>query len=215
MSDNELLTFPALFGKTVERFGDRNALSFVDEKPLTYKEVDKRVNSLIGFMENLEIEPGDKVAILGSNMPNWGITYLAISFMGAVVVPLLPDFTSEEIENILDHSGSKAIFISSSLKQKMDDVIGKTLAHRIQMDDFSFAGIPSSVASYNPDLKPLKKYDVNEEELAAIIYTSGTTGSSKGVMLTHKNISFNVLACRKLKQVNETSRCSTVHAFII
>ena len=206
MSDNELLTFPALFGKTVERFGDRNALSFVDEKPLTYKEVDKRVNSLIGFMENLEIEPGDKVAILGSNMPNWGITYLAISFMGAVVVPLLPDFTSEEIENILDHSGSKAIFISSSLKQKMDDVIGKTLAHRIQMDDFSFAGIPSSVASYNPDLKPLKKYDVNEEELAAIIYTSGTTGSSKGVMLTHKNISFNVLACRKLKQVNETDR---------
>jgi long-chain acyl-CoA synthetase len=74
------------------------------------------------------------------------------------------------------------------------------------MDDFSFAGIPSSEANYNPDRKPLKKYDVNEEKLAVIIYTSGTTGSSKGVMLTHKNISFNVLACRKLKQVNETDR---------
>jgi len=206
MSDNELLTFPALFGKAVERYRDQNALSFVDEKPLTYKEVDKKVNSLIGYMENLEIEPGDKVAILGNNMPNWGITYLAISFMGAVVVPLLPDFTPAEIENILDHSGSKAIFISSSLKQKMEDVIGKTLAHRIQMDDFSFAGIPSSEANYNPDLKPLKKYDVKEEDLAAIIYTSGTTGSSKGVMLTHKNLGFNVMACRKLKNVNETDR---------
>jgi len=206
MSDNELLTFPALFGKAVERYRDQNALSFVDEKPLTYKEVDKKVNSLIGYMENLEIEPGDKVAILGNNMPNWGITYLAISFMGAVVVPLLPDFTPAEIENILDHSGSKTIFISSSLKQKMEDVIGKTLAHRIQMDDFSFAGIPSSEANYNPDLKPLKKYDVKEEDLAAIIYTSGTTGSSKGVMLTHKNLGFNVMACRKLKNVNETDR---------
>jgi len=206
MIDNELLTFPALFGKAVERYGNQNALSFVDEKPLSYKEVDKRVNSLIGFMENLEIKPGDKVAILGNNMPNWGITYLAISFMGAVVVPLLPDFTPAEIENILDHSGSKAIFISSSLKQKMEDVIGKTLAHRIQMDDFSFAGIPSSEANYNPDLNPLKKYDVKEEDLAAIIYTSGTTGSSKGVLLTHKNLGFNVMACRKLKNVNETDR---------
>jgi long-chain acyl-CoA synthetase len=206
MIDNELLTFPALFGKAVERYGDQNALSFVDEEPLTYNEVEKWINSLISFMEKLEINPGDKVAILANNMPNWGITYLAISFMGAVVVPLLPDFTPKEIENILDHSGSKAIFISSSLKQKMEDVIGKTLAHRIEIDDFSFAGIPSSEAIYNPDLKPLKKYNVNEEELAAIIYTSGTTGSSKGVMLTHKNISFNVLACRKLKQVNETDR---------
>ncbi len=206
MIDNELLTFPALFGKAVERYGDQNALSFVDEKPLSYKEVDKRINSLIGFMENLEIKPGDKVAILGNNMPNWGITYLAISFMGAVVVPLLPDFTPAEIENILDHSGSKAIFISSSLKQKMEDVIGKTLVHRIQMDDFSFAGIPSSEANYNPDLNPLKKYDVKEEDLAAIIYTSGTTGSSKGVLLTHKNLGFNVMACRKLKNVNETDR---------
>jgi len=206
MIDNELLTFPALFGKAVERYGEQNALSFVDEKPLSYKEVDKRVNSLIGFMENLEIGPGDKVAILGNNMPNWGITYLAISFMGAVVVPLLPDFTPAEIENILDHSGSKAIFISSSLKQKMEDVIGKTLAHRIQMDDFSFVGIPSSEANYNPDLNPLKKYNVKEEDLAAIIYTSGTTGSSKGVMLTHKNLGFNVMSCRKLKNVNETDR---------
>ena len=55
MIDNELLTFPALFGKAVERYGDQNALSFVDEKPLTYKEVDRKVYSLMGFMENLEI----------------------------------------------------------------------------------------------------------------------------------------------------------------
>ncbi len=58
MSNNELLTFPTLFGKAVERYGDQNALSFVDEKPLTYKEVYKRVNSPTGFIENPDIAPG-------------------------------------------------------------------------------------------------------------------------------------------------------------
>ena len=206
MIDNELLTFPAMFGKTVEKYGDHNALSFVDEKPLTYREVNDHVNSLIRLLEDLGIKPGDKVAILGTNMPNWGITYFAISFMGAVVVPLLPDFLPSEIENILDHSGSKAIFISSSLQQIMGDVKGKTLAHRIQMDDFTLAGIPATEANFSPGSKPQNLYVVKEEDLAAIIYTSGTTGSSKGVMLTHKNLGFNVMACRKLKNVNETDR---------
>jgi len=206
MIDNELLTFPALFGKAVEKYGDHNALSFVDEKPLTYREVNDHVNSLIRLLEDLGIKPGDKVAILGTNMPNWGIAYFAISFMGAVVVPLLPDFLPSEIENILDHSGSKAIFISSSLQQIMGDVKGKTLAHRIQMDDFTFAGITATEANFSPGSKPQNLYVVKEEDLAAIIYTSGTTGSSKGVMLTHKNLGFNVMACRKLKNVNETDR---------
>lgn len=206
MNDNELLTFPTLFRKTLEKYADHKALSFVDEKPLTYKEVDNHINSLIRLLEDLEIQPGDKVAILGTNMPNWCIAYFAISFMGAVVVPLLPDFLPSEIENILDHSGSKAIFISSTLKKKMENVKSKMLGHRIRLDDFTFAVSNMSRPIYKLGSKPNKRYDVKEEDLAAIIYTSGTTGSSKGVMLTHKNISFNVLACRKLKNVSETDR---------
>ncbi len=206
MSDNELLTFPVLFGQAVEKYGNQNALSFVDENPLTYIEVNDRIHSLVKFLEDLQIRPGDKVAILGTNMPNWGIAYLAISFMGAVVVPLLPDFMPGEIDNILDHSGAKAIFISSSLLQKIQDVRGNALLHRIKIEDFTFAGKPSSDAIYIPGSKPLHRYEVKEEELAAIIYTSGTTGSSKGVMLTHKNISINVLACRKLRHIDETDR---------
>ena len=73
MNNNELLTFPALFGKTVERYANHNALSFVDEKPLTYKAVNDHIYSLIRFLEDLGIRQGDKVAILGTNMPNWGI----------------------------------------------------------------------------------------------------------------------------------------------
>ncbi len=206
MIDNELLTFPTLFGKVVEKYGDKNALTFVDEETLTYKEVKNRIDSLIRFLEKLEIMPGDKVAILGTNMPHWGIAYFAINFMGAVAVPLLPDFLPNEIDNILDHSESKAIFVSASLMQKMDDVKGKSLEHRIKLDDFTFLEDPTSEAVFNLDSKRLNVYEVKEEDLAAIIYTSGTTGSSKGVMLTHKNISFNVLACRKLKHIDDTDR---------
>ena len=206
MGDNELLTFPALFGKAVEKYGDKNALAFVDEQPLTYNEVYHRINSLMCFLEDLGIKPGDRVAILGTNMPNWGIVYLAVSFMGAVVVPLLPDFMPGEIENILNHSGSKTIFISSSLMHKMGDVDGKALKHSIQLEDFCFAGPPTSSARYKLNSRAKGSYEVGEEDLVAIIYTSGTTGSSKGVMLSHKNISFNVLAGRKLKHVDEFDR---------
>ncbi len=59
--------------------------------------------------------PGDKVAVLSTNMPNWGVAYFSITFMGAVAVPVLPDFSATEVGNILDHSGAKAIFISTSL----------------------------------------------------------------------------------------------------
>ena len=206
MKDNDLLTFPAMFGKAVEKYGERNALAFVDEKPMTYNEVNSSIESLKGFLEDLGIAPGDRVAILGNNMPNWGIAYLAISFMGAVVVPLLPDFLPGEIENILNHSETKAIFISSSLVHKMDNVRGKSLVHRIQLDDLALFDHPVADAKPGPGSKTKKTYNVGEDDLAAILYTSGTTGSSKGVMLTHKNISFNVLAGRKLKHVDDTDR---------
>jgi long-chain acyl-CoA synthetase len=206
MNDNELLTFPALFGKALEKYGDQNALAFVDESPLSYKEVNDWINALIRFLEDLEIKKGDRVALLGTNMPHWGIAYFAIAFMGAVVVPLLPDFLPNEIGNILDHAEAKAILVSESLMQKMKNVKDKSLLHIIRLEDFKLTGDPMPGAVFNLVNKPINHYDVKEDDLAAIIYTSGTTGSSKGVMLTHKNISFTALAGRKLKHVDESDR---------
>ena len=59
------------------------------------------------LLEDYSVKPGDKVAILSTSMPNWGVTYFAVTFMGAVAVPILPDFTPGEIANVLDHSGAK------------------------------------------------------------------------------------------------------------
>ncbi len=75
MNGSGELTFPSLFGKMVKDNGEANALSFLDEEALTYSEVDRRIRAVWGFLEQLEIRPGDRVAILSSNMPNWGISF--------------------------------------------------------------------------------------------------------------------------------------------
>ena len=118
MTESAPLTFPAIFSETVRKHGQLNAMSFVGEKPITYNEINSQINSLITLLEKLKIKPGNRVAILSSNMPNWGISYYAITFMGCVVVPLLPDFSPSEIENILIHSEAKAIFVSENLETK-------------------------------------------------------------------------------------------------
>jgi long-chain acyl-CoA synthetase len=206
MRDREKLTIPSMFAEAAGKYPNANALSFVGERPLSYRQLQLHINSLIAYLEILGVRPGDRVAILGNNMPNWGICYLAACFMGAVVVPLLPDFLPGEIENILDHSGSRVLFVSAGLKPKLENVKAGELKQVIHMEDFSPAGQPDSVPAYDPGRKPRNQYAVSNQDLAAIIYTSGTTGSSKGVMLSHGNICSNVLACRPLHPVKEGDR---------
>lgn len=206
MEEKEQLTFPAMFGRTVDAYGKYDALSFVGEKPLRYEIVRDRIDSVTGYLENLGIRAGDRVAILSNNMPNWGISYFAITFMGAVVVPLLPDFHHDEIAYILKHSGARVIFVSGGLIQKLDIMQTGDLQHIIRMEDFSLLNPSSGTKPYDPSARPSKKHPVREEDLAAIIYTSGTTGSSKGVMLSHRNICSNVLACKRLHSVGPGDR---------
>src|SRR5512143_2456594 len=94
------LTFPSVFAETVRKCGAFPALAFVGEQPMTYAEAGHKTGSVMALLEQLGIQPGDRVAILSTNMPHWAISYYAITFMGAVAVPLLPDFHPNEIGNI-------------------------------------------------------------------------------------------------------------------
>lgn len=211
MTENNLkLTFPTLFGETVRKFGDHNSYSFVGEKPRTYNESAREIRALMAFLEKLEIGPGDKVAILSNNMPNWSSAFFSVTFMGAVVVPVLPDFSSTEASNVLTHSGARILFISSSQINKIEEFKSDELETIILIDDYSILSPGNKAVAFDPSAEPAKQYDVQEDDLASIIYTSGTTGRSKGVMLTHKNICFNAMKGKVIQPVNENDRFLSV-----
>ncbi len=98
-----------------------------DNRPLKYARyaIGEIVLVVIGILIALqinewnEVKKNDKVAILSANMPHWGIAHFAISFLGAVVVPILPDFHETEIQNVLEHSEAKVIFVSEHLISKV------------------------------------------------------------------------------------------------
>jgi long-chain acyl-CoA synthetase len=143
-------------------------------------------------------------------MPNWAIAYFSITFMGAVAIPVLPDFSATEIANVLDHSGSKALFISNSLLSRIEGFKSQVLKTTILIEDFSLLKSEKSSVKFDISALPEKKYTVEEEDLASIIYTSGTTGRSKGVMLTHKNITFNAMKGMVIQPIDENDRFLSV-----
>ena len=209
-STNIKLTFPALFNETLRKYRDHYAYAFVGEKPKSYMAVNDEINSLIALLEKLGIKPGDRVALFSNNMPNWGPVYFSITFMGAVVVPILPDFSTTEVGNVLTHSGANAIFISESLLPKIEGFKSDELKSAILIDDFSILFCDGKAPEFDRTALPEKKYAVEEDDLASIIYTSGTTGRSKGVMLTHKNISFNAQKGMIIQPISENDRFLSV-----
>jgi len=210
MIETESRTFPALFANTINRHGNRPAMALVGENPITYNELDRKIQALIAWFEKLGLKQGDKIAILSTSIPNWGISYYAITFMGAIVVPLLPDFHTSEIGNILEHSEAKAIFVSDGLRSKINDLSYEQLPLRIRIEDFALLENKNGSAYFDPEAKPAKQYIVTSNDLAAIIYTSGTTGKSKGVMLSHENICFTALMSNRVQEINETDKFLSV-----
>ena len=204
------MTFPSKFAETLSLHAKSNAYAFVGEAPKTYEEVNREIQAVMAFLERNGISGGDKVALLSTNMPNWGITFFAITFLGAVVVPVLPDFSSTEVRNVLEHSESKAIFISSQLLSRIEGYESETLKTIIQLEDFRIILNNGSVPAYNPGDQPTGKYNVEEDDIASIIYTSGTTGRSKGVMLSHKNITFNAMKGMVIQHIDENDRFLSV-----
>ena len=201
MAEDIQLTLPDLFSETVRKHGKRDALAFAGEKPRTYEELNRDILSVMGYLESMGVKSGDKVAILSANMPNWGVTFLAVTFMGAVAVPLLPDFHPREITHILNHSESGVLFVSKGLLNKVSTENKPHLEHMIRIDDFTPLTAGEGTPWFDPAAEPEHSYQVDEQQPASIIYTSGTTGKSKGVVLSHKNIAFTATKVLKIQEV--------------
>jgi long-chain acyl-CoA synthetase len=220
-------TLTNLLKESCARNPNQIALTFTDEQPITYSELFNQVNHLIEFLTNRGVEKGDRVAILGENSPYWGIAYFAVTTMGAVVVPILPDFHTSEIHHILRHSGSKVLFVSERFYYKIEELEFSEFSSVILLDDFSIinpqapkAMLRKLIADRSQELYKirnlvfnfvgLRQKEVHEDDLASLIYTSGTMGHSKGVMLTHKNIVWNAKASSKIPHINPNDRMLSV-----
>lgn len=203
------LTLPEMLQVSFERFGDEQSLVYAGEERRTYRELRLEVENLGSRLRKAGIGRGTKVAILGVNMPNWGISYFAVSSVGAVVVPILPDFHPVEIRNILLHSGAEAIFVSEGLVSKLEMEF-YPLLKVFCMEDFSELNSNDYPAPTGPSDEPFHYEDVEEEDLLSIIYTSGTTGKSKGVMLTHKNVVWTARQCEHLQDIRSDDRFLSV-----
>ncbi|MEI8006679.1 MAG: AMP-binding protein, partial [Bacteroidota bacterium] len=203
-------TLPAAFLLTLGKHSERPAMATIGGEQLTYRGLHLRIRAVMALLENLGIMPGDKVAILSAGMPNWGASFYAITFMGAVAVPLLPDFHPDEIRNILEHAEAKAIFFSENQQSKVNTILAEIAPKRIKIEDFSLKSSEAGDKVFNPSAEPEKKYSVRENDLASIIYTSGTTGKSKGVMLSHLNICFTADKSGRVQEIKETDRFLSV-----
>ncbi len=216
-----------MIDRSCELFSHKPALSNVDGAPVTYGEMRKQIDGLIRMMSERGIVKGDRVAILGQNMPNWGIAYLAITSMGAVVVPILTDFHVNEILNILRHSETKMVFVSGAQYDKIGYADLDPRIILVALDNFEPLTLkaPKDLIGglmYEP-LKQLQKLSkwarravglldtkVHEDDLASLIYTSGTTGLSKGVMLSHKNLVLDAWITTQFQPVGENDRLISV-----
>lgn len=196
------LNFTSLISNSVEKFGNNNALGFIDEGFMTYAEMGKNISAVQAFLTNLEITAGDKVIIYSQNMPNWGVVYFALQCSGIIAVPVLPDFSSTELENVIKHSESKAIFVSESLKYKLEECDTSTISATIKIDNYDIIRSQKEVA-FDPKQQSDIAYVPEENELAVLLYTSGTTGNSKGVMLSQKNIISNIIQSGAVQEIRE------------
>ena len=181
----ELLnTLYELLQNSVKKYSDKIAFSMLGGEDVTYSEVGRRVKQVQDLLVGAGLKAGDKVAILSSSMPNWGVSYFAIVTSGMVAVPILNDFTKEELEKLIRHSEAKALLVSDKLFTKISKETAASLNIIIRTKNLSV--ISQTVEEQGSISIP------KPEDLAVIIYTSGTTSTPKGVMLTHYNLASQI-----------------------
>lgn len=193
------LTLKSLIDYSVSQFADCTSVSFVDGKPITYKELGEKIDEFAALLFSSGLKKGDKVALFSHNMPNWVIAYFSVVSRGLIIVPVLPDFTTEEVENVLTHSESKVLIVSERLFPKVSQIETPDLIVKIKLDDFTFL---SDISKLTFDSNKITETDVTEDDVAAIIYTSGTTGRSKGVVLKHKSVTFVAMQSYTVQPIN-------------
>lgn len=177
------------------QYNDLPALSEVGGDGYTFREAHEHAVCAARLLRDRGIGAGARVALLSENRPEWGVWYLAVTSMGAVVVPILTDFSRDEVARIIEHAEPSVVVVSASMRKLLPEV-----------DALDIATISATDDRLSSPGDPIAEAEVDEDILAAIIYTSGTTGAPKGVMLTHGNLVTNAYGARSLVTVGPADR---------
>ncbi|MCQ2184365.1 MAG: AMP-binding protein [Bacteroidales bacterium] len=196
-----------MFEKSFREHWEVPALSNYQGITLTYGEVAMKIAKIhIGFGK-CGLEAGDKVAICSKNQANWAVSFLAAMTYGAVPVPLLHEFKSANIHNLVNHCEAKVLFVDEVVWEGLSENEMPQLRAVVQMSDFrilfgknnEIRNIGSSIneifdKKYHGHFTPenVKYKEDKPEELAIINYTSGTSGFSKGVMIPYRAVCSNL-----------------------
>ena len=175
-----------------------------------------RVQDVSLGLRDLGVGPCDRVAILSENRPEWAVADYACLALRAADVPIYPTLTAKQVAYILRDSGATTLFVSTKQQLgKVQEIRPQVpdLRHVVVFDDL--AAVEGTLPFVDVAIRGRQARDrfprwraealaVQPRDVATIIYTSGTTGDPKGVMLTHGNITSNVVACVALLSISDT-----------
>ena len=211
----------ALMEQAFKAYAARAAYSYMG-KDVSFADIDRQSQAFAGYFQSLGMQPGDRVAIMMPNVPQYPVAVAAILRAGFVVVNVNPLYTSRELEHQLKDSGAKAIVIIENFAHTLEQCIRNTLVEHVvlcAMGDalgtlkgglvnYVVRNVKKMVPAYNlPQavryLAALSKgrsarftpANVGPNDIAVLQYTGGTTGVSKGAVLLHRNIIANTLQC--------------------
>jgi len=167
LTDQEL-TLKHLLENAVAKYADRTALGFVGGEPITYARFLSMVRDVATLMCGHGIRPGDKVAIIGENMPHWAVTYFAITSMGAIAVPILQEFHASAVHHILRHSEARMAVVSNRYMEKIEteDDSFPELKTVMVMDDFAIVDENAAKTSFDDALETARERFENFSEAA-------------------------------------------------
>ena len=197
-----MTSFNEIIEKSIIDNWDLDALTDYKGITLQYHDVARKIEKLHIMFENSGVQRGDKIALCGRNSAHWAVAFLATLTYGAVAVPILHEFTPEQIHNIVNHSEAKILFVGDIVGTQVDATKMPSLEGIINIPDYSLALSRTDKLTYAREHlnelygRKFPKYFRREhvhyyheqrpDELALINYTSGTTGFSKGVMIPYR-----------------------------